>query len=158
MGGLLGLSGNAWSLVIQLMAFAIVFLIGLLGFRGSLLIVALALGVPANVIGQIVFAGGGPSACVGFVGIPLWCLASGWAGGGVWWLMWGRKLRLPVCENCGAPLSNEFSSSCTKCGKPARCRFCGYNLTGNESGRCPECGRLLAEMPEEDQAESHRHS
>ena len=147
-----GISGEACSLLTQLLAMGICFLIGLAGFRGSLFLVALIFGIAANVLGQIVFAGGGPGACVGFVAIPLMCLLSAWMGRGTWWSIWGRKIRPPVCDNCGAILPGPMLSVCLECGQPPHCRACGYNLKGNTSGRCPECGLSISETTSEDRS------
>jgi hypothetical protein len=145
-----GVPGDMLSFLTQILAMVLTFIIGLAGYRGSLLRAAAYVGIPANTLAQLIFAGGGPGVCLGLVALPLWCFATGYMGRGLWWLLWGRNQHPPACENCGALLLNEFSSFCGACGKPARCRFCGYNLAGNTSGRCPECGRLLADATEPD--------
>jgi len=141
----LGVSGDIWSLVIQLAAVAVSFIIGLRGYDRPLLHVTLPIGIAANVLGQIVFAGGGPGACAGMVIIPIFCLIAAYIGRGGWWLLWGRKRRPLVCGDCGATTDDQSSSVCRECGTPIRCHHCGYDLTGNVSGRCPECGTAVGD-------------
>lgn len=140
---LLGVSGDIWSLVIQLAAMAVSFFIGLRSHDRPLLRVTVPIGIAANLLGQVVFAGGGPGACAGMVLIPIYCLVAAYIGRGGWWLFVGRMRRPLVCD-CGATTNDHSSSVCRECGTPINCHRCGYNLRENESGRCPECGDAFA--------------
>lgn len=106
----LGVSGEIWSLVIQLAAVVVSFTIGLRGYDRPLLHAALPIGIVANVLGQIVFAGGGPGACVGMVIIPIYCLIGAYIGRGGWWLFWGRKRRPPLRADRRATTDDHSSS------------------------------------------------
>lgn len=136
-----GISGALASLIIQILALIASFALGALGYRRHPLSVALVIGLSANIVGQIIFAGGGPGACVGMVIIPLYCLAAGYIGKGCRWAVVGRHEIPLLCHACGKKIDREHpGSSCPECGELSRCARCGYSLQGNVTGRCPECG------------------
>lgn len=76
MRGLLGWSDQSWSLAVQMLGLATAFLIGGLGRSRRGILAALAVGLAANVIGQLFIAGGGPGFCVGLVLLPVFCAMS----------------------------------------------------------------------------------
>jgi hypothetical protein len=69
----LGLSDDAWSLLVQGLGALLALLLGLFWTteRRRPIGEAVVLGLVVNVVAQIVIAGGGPGAFVGFVGLPL---------------------------------------------------------------------------------------
>jgi hypothetical protein len=76
-----GMSDDRWSLVVQVLGFIAAFLLGLAWTPGrSPTLAAVALGVAVNVVAQIVIAGGGPGAFVGFVALPLFCVVAATVG------------------------------------------------------------------------------
>lgn len=88
---LFGLSGEVISLVIQIIGLVVSLAIGASGYKKSLIRVTLAIGIAVNFLGQFVFAGGGPGAFVGMFLLPLYCLAAGYIGRGLWWAVVGRN-------------------------------------------------------------------
>lgn len=88
-----GIPGELVSLIIRILAMISSFAVGATGHKKQLLPVALVFGVPANILGQFIFAGGGPGACVGMVIIPLYCLVAIYAGKGSRWAIAGRHER-----------------------------------------------------------------
>lgn len=94
MRGALGLTDDIWSFVVQIAGMVLCLLIGLLGpIELRLLSVAILIGLIINIVGQIVIAGGGPGAFVGFFALPLWC----WLAAGI-----GRGIRLALRGGLGA--------------------------------------------------------
>jgi hypothetical protein len=84
MGGRLGYSDDAWSLIIQIAGLVIAFFLGAMtGPRRSPLAVAVVLGIVVNVVAQMFIAGGGPGAFVGFFLLPLYCVLAALLGKGV---------------------------------------------------------------------------
>ncbi len=74
-GGRFGISDDVLSLVVQLLGFALAFVLGLMWPRGkSPMAAAVVLGLIVNVVAQILIAGGGPGAFVGFFVLPLLCM------------------------------------------------------------------------------------
>lgn len=87
MKGLLGYPDDIWSFIVQLVGFAIAFLVGLL--RRSLrspFRAAIVLGILVNILAQILIAGGGPGAFVGFFLFPVLCYLAILIGKMVRWL------------------------------------------------------------------------
>ncbi len=134
-----GISGDALSLPTQMVAFTVAFTLGVCGWPKALLLPLIGLGLVANIVAQIIFAGGGPGACAGFVGFPVICLILGYSGRGIWWVAIRRKIPAPPCEGCGMAITDELTAECPACARRLRCK-CGYSLAGNVSGVCPECG------------------
>lgn len=140
---LFGLSGEALSLITQVVAFFVAFLCGLLGSPRGLLASLIGLGLLANIVGQIIFAGGGEGAFAGMCGLPLICIFFGYLGRGTRLLFESRRSKACiVCEQCKTTVDNDVVV-CPTCGKIVRCGSCGYDLTGNVSGTCPECGTAI---------------
>jgi hypothetical protein len=84
LGGRFGISDDMLALIIQLLGFAIAFVVGLAGTsRSALTPAAIVIGLAANVVGGIIIAGGGPGAFVGFVAIPLICIVAAFLGKGI---------------------------------------------------------------------------
>jgi hypothetical protein len=80
----LGFSDNEWSAIVQGLGALLAFLIGLLWTgRRRAIPEAVVLGLVVNVVAQVVIAGGGPGAFVGFVGLPLVYLLAVALGAGV---------------------------------------------------------------------------
>ena len=79
-----GISGDTLSLVTQIVAFIMAFVLGVSGRPKALLQPLIGLGIVADLVGQFFFAGGGPGACVGLVVLPVFCLISGYIGRGIW--------------------------------------------------------------------------
>lgn len=111
----MGIQG--WSLAIQLVAICAAAAIGTTWRARTAVPLAIVAGLTANIVAQVLFAGGGPGACVGFVLLPGYCVGAALGG---------------------AALS-RFVRRTRYC--PGRCDRCGYDLTGNVSGVCPECGK-----------------
>ncbi len=86
----LGVSGEVLSLAIQILALAASFILGTSRCRRALLLSALAIGVVANIVGQVILAGGGPGACAGMVMLPLFCAFASLVGKGCRWVVVGR--------------------------------------------------------------------
>jgi hypothetical protein len=83
-GARLGISDGVLSLVVQLMGFAIAFVVGLVWPREkSPMPAAIVLGLSVNGVAQILIAGGGPGAFVGFVALPLLCMLAAAVGKGL---------------------------------------------------------------------------
>lgn len=83
-GSQLGVSDDVLSLVVQLLGFALAFAVGLVSPRGkSPMAAAVVLGLIANVVAQILIAGGGPGAFVGFITLPLLCMLAAALGKGL---------------------------------------------------------------------------
>jgi hypothetical protein len=83
-GGRFGISDDTLSLIIQLLGFALAFVVGLASpGNKSPMAVAILLGLVVNVVAQIVIAGGGPGALVGFVALPLLCMLAAVLGKGL---------------------------------------------------------------------------
>jgi hypothetical protein len=75
--GRFGIADDVLSLATQLFGLALAFVLGLAWPRHkSTLPAALAFGLIVNVVAQILIAGGGPGACVGFVALPLLCMVA----------------------------------------------------------------------------------
>jgi hypothetical protein len=84
MGGRFGISDDVWSLIVQLLGFVIAFVVGLAcAPRKSPMVAAVVLGLIVNVVAQILIAGGGPGAFVGFVALPLICMLAAALGKGI---------------------------------------------------------------------------
>lgn len=79
----LGIPGTTWSLIFQIVAISMSLFLGAVGRRRGLWAAAVSLGLGANVIGQLILAGGGPGACAGFVLLPVYCLVTAYAALGV---------------------------------------------------------------------------
>jgi hypothetical protein len=83
-GARLGISDDVLSLVVQLLGFAIAFVVGLVWPRNkSPMAAAVVLGLLVNVVVQILNAGGGPGALAGFVALPLLCMLAAALGKGL---------------------------------------------------------------------------
>jgi hypothetical protein len=83
-GSRFGITDDVLSLVVQLLGFALAFVVGLACPRGkSPMAAAIVLGVVVNVGAQILIAGGGPGAFVGFVALPLLCMLAAALGKGL---------------------------------------------------------------------------
>jgi hypothetical protein len=116
-----GISGDTWSVVIQIAALVLAFAYGVVGDPRSLTAVAVALGLVADVLGQFVFAGGGPGAFAGLMIIPIVCVIAAHLGCGLGWLLGNRRRRA----------------------LPSACPNCGYDPAGNVTVKCPKCGTAL---------------
>ena len=138
-----GVSGEWLSLLTQIAAFVISLALGLAGVRKGLTGLLVGIGIVADVLGQIVFAGGGPGACVGFVVFPILCVAIGHIGSGVRYLVTFARHPVARCQNCGTEVYEKAAAICPVCRRRIRCGHCGYSLTGNVSGVCPECGERI---------------
>jgi hypothetical protein len=114
--GVLFVTNETASLVVQLVAICAAGAAGAACRPSTYVPLAIAGGIAANALGQIVLAGGGPGACVGFVLLPSYCVGSAATGAILARLVRGKSHA------------------------PGQCQRCGYDLTGNVSGRCPECG------------------
>ena len=80
----LGVSTDVLSLAIQLSGIALSFMLGLARRRRrSPVGAAVAIGVIVNIVAQVLIAGGGPGAFVGFVFLPLACLLAAALGKGL---------------------------------------------------------------------------
>lgn len=93
MGGRLGYSDDAWSLIVQLAGLGVAFVVGLASLRRSPVLAAVVLGLIVNVVAQIVIAGGGPGAFVGFFILPLACCVAASLGKGIRWVAEGLLRR-----------------------------------------------------------------
>jgi hypothetical protein len=78
-----GISDDMLSLVVQVLGLMFAFVLGLTWRGKSLMAAAIALGVIVNVVAQMVIAGGGPGAFVGFVVLPVLCMLAAAFGRGV---------------------------------------------------------------------------
>lgn len=88
----LGISDDTLSLMVQLLGFALAFVVGLVSPQGkSPMAVAVVLGLIINVVAQIFIAGGGPGAAVGFVAFPLYCILAAALGKGLRLLTFSRR-------------------------------------------------------------------
>lgn len=79
-----GLSDQTWSLYVQLAAMAFSLGLGFIRRSWNAIWVALAVGLLANIVGQVLIAGGGEGALVGMVILPAYCgmlALMGWAAG-----------------------------------------------------------------------------
>jgi hypothetical protein len=84
LGGGLGISDDAFSLIVELLGLVLAFILGVLWPRGkSPMAAAAVLGLVVNVVAQILIAGGGPGAFVGFVAVPLLCMLAAVLGKGL---------------------------------------------------------------------------
>lgn len=84
MRGFGGLSDQTWSVCIQLAGMAFSLGLGFVRRSRNSIWVAMAVGLLANVVGQVFIAGGGEGAIVGMVILPAYCgilALAGWAAG-----------------------------------------------------------------------------
>lgn len=73
--GAFHMSMESLSLFVQLAGLGMAFLVGLFAPRGQNRVgTAIGIGLVANVVGQLVIAGGGPGAFVGFLMLPVFCI------------------------------------------------------------------------------------
>jgi hypothetical protein len=80
----LGFSDDEWSAIVQAMGALLAFLIGLFWTgRRRPIPEAVVLGLVVNVVAQILIAGGGPGAFVGFFGLPVVYVVATVLGAGV---------------------------------------------------------------------------
>lgn len=115
------------SIVIQLFGVLCTAAVGGMFGRKYVPLVGTVMGLIINVVGQILVAGGGPGACVGFVFLPLVCIVAGYLGYAIRYLIAG-----PVDPQPFAPEDDE-----------PHCNKCGYSLRGLVSRACPECGTSI---------------
>jgi hypothetical protein len=88
MGGKLGLPDDTWSLAVQVAGLVTAFFMGLVGGRRRWSVsAAVVLGLGVNVVAQIIIAGGGPGAFVGFVFLPVLFVVAARLGRGVRWVV-----------------------------------------------------------------------
>jgi hypothetical protein len=88
MRGWLGYSDDQWSFIVQLAGLIVAVCIGFFGRPGRFPLVALVmLGIVIDFGAQFVILGGGPGACVGLVGYPIWACIGG---------LFGKGLRVPI--------------------------------------------------------------
>jgi hypothetical protein len=80
MKGRFGQSDDTWSLIVQLLGFALTFLLGCLNPKKFLRGDAVLIGLAVNIIGQDIIAGGGAGEFVGYIGLPLMCCIAGYFG------------------------------------------------------------------------------
>jgi hypothetical protein len=120
------LSPETCSLIVQILAICIAGVLGAVCRVKSAVSIALGEAVVANILAQIVIAGGGPGACAGFILLPAYCAGAALLGAAL-----RRLIRRKPFE-------------------PGQCEGCGYDLTGNVSGVCPECGRILENASDTD--------
>jgi hypothetical protein len=84
MGNRFGILDDVWSLIVQLLGFLVAFVLGVVWRPGkSPMLAAAALGLMVNIVAQILIAGGGPGAFVGFVAFPLLCMLAAAIGKGL---------------------------------------------------------------------------
>ena len=83
-GAPFGIPDDVLSLIVQLIGFAFAFVLGLMWPRAkSPMAAAIVLGLIVNVVAQVLMAGGGPGAFVGFLVLPLFCMLAAALGKGV---------------------------------------------------------------------------